>query len=85
MLGTLLLSTTATYTTVVSRSTSNFPLTPHAIQKSTIRGLVSLCSRVINGITTLFLFTKSDLKTLLIPVVSVYSDSPLLCENAEKY
>ena len=72
MLETLLLSTT--YITVVSQSISNFLVTPQASQKSIISEFVSLGSKVINGINTLFLFTKSDLKTVLIPVVSVYSD-----------
>ena len=69
MLETLLRS--ATYTTVFSRAMEPFLLTPHASKDSTIRGLVPLGSRVINAITTLFLFTKSDIKTILVPVVSV--------------
>lgn len=69
MLETLLLS--ATYTIVLSREIEPFLLPPHASKNPTIRGLVRLSSRVINAITTLFLFTKSDIKTVLVPVVSV--------------
>ena len=82
MLETLLLS--ATYITVVSQSISNSLVTPEASQKSTIGGFVALSSKVINGIKTLFLFTKSDLKTVLIPVVSVYIDVPWSWVSAEK-
>ena len=70
MLETLLLS--ATYITVVPQSISNLLVAPEASQKSTISGSVTLSSKAIYGIKTLFLFTESDLKTVLIPVVSFY-------------
>jgi len=82
MLETLLLS--EMYTTVISLATSPFLPTPDASHKSTIRAFVPLSSRVINAITTLFLFTKSDIKTVLIPVVSHYADAPW-CASAENY
>ena len=82
MLETLLLS--ATHITVVSRSISNFLVASEASQKSTSSGFGYLSSKVINGITTLFLFTKSDLKTVLIPVVSVFIGAPWFWASAEK-
>lgn len=38
-----------------------------------------------NMITILFLFTKSDIKGIVIPVVSAYYDAPWFCSSAENY
>jgi len=80
---TLLLS--ATHITAASRSVSNVLPAPEASQKSTSSGFVSLSSRVIYGIRTVFLFTKSDHKTVLIPVVSVFFGAPWFWASAEKH
>jgi len=83
ILDTLQLS--AANTTVASRAMSPFLLIPSASLKSTILAITALSSRVREAITTLFLFTKSDLKTVLIPVVSVHSDTPWFCAKAENH
>ena len=48
-----------------------------------VRGLASLGSMVGSMITILFLFTKSDIKTILIPVVSAHFDAPWFFSSAE--
>ena len=59
-----------------SRTISSSLFTQNAGLMSIIHGLASLGSMARNVITILFLFTKSDIKTAIIPMVSVYSDAP---------
>ena len=75
---------------MLQRSAANIFFVPHATSpsqnasmKSNIPGcaFLSWISTANHAIVTLFLFTKSDLKTILIPVVSVFSDPPASAES----
>ena len=70
---------------LASRAISFSPFTQDTGLMSIIHGLAPLCSMARNVITILFLFTKSDIKTILIPVVSVYSDASWFYASAENH
>jgi len=79
------LQLSATKSTVASLTVPPLLLTPYAGLKLTILAFLALSSRGRYAITTSFLFTKSDLKTVLIPVVSVHPDTPWFCARAENH
>jgi len=83
MLETLQLS--VTNITIASPAMPPLLLTPYSSLKSTIVAFMALRLESEKCDHNLLLFTKSDLKVALIPVVGVHSDTPWFCEIAENH